>query len=146
MGRLISCSTRLWCDNQSAIAVAKNPAHHGRTKHIDVRYHFIRELITDGVISIHHCSTDNQLADIFTKALPPEKHIQMRSLIGVHTLQSKGSVDDVIEEGRLVARVDNHGVWDHSKEGTMLRHGEEDAQHGLGDGAVPAQNGCSLNN
>lgn len=88
----------LWCDNQSAIVVAKNPAHHGRTKHIDVRFHFIRSLVSDGVISIQHCSTNDQLVDLFTKPLPPEGHAMMRSLIGVRELQSRGSVERIIED------------------------------------------------
>lgn len=87
---MINEATCLWCDNQLAIIVAKNPAHHGRIKHIDVRYHFIRGLVTDGVISLHHCSIDNQLAHIFTKPLPLEKHSIMRSMIGMRTLQSRG--------------------------------------------------------
>lgn len=70
-GMLINGAIPLWCDNQSAIVVAKNPAHHGRIKHINVLYHFIRGLVTNGVISLHHCSTDHQLADIFTMSFPP---------------------------------------------------------------------------
>lgn len=54
-------------------------------------------------------------------------------------------VEEVIEVGRLAARVDIHGMGDHGVDGTVLRQGEEkDAQHGSGDGAVPAQIGCSL--
>lgn len=100
-GVLINEATPLGCDNQSAIAVAKNPVHHGRTKHIDVRYHFIRSLVTDNVISLHHCSSDRQLADILTKPLSPEKHSIMRGLIGMRTLHSRGGVGDMTEDARL---------------------------------------------
>lgn len=73
-GKEVMNSSVLWCDNQSAIVVAKNPALHGRTKHIDVRFHFIRALVSDGVIVLRYCNTGAQLADIFTKPLPAEKH------------------------------------------------------------------------
>ena len=58
----------LFCDNLSAINISKNPIQHSRTKHIDIRHHFIRELVEDKVITIEHVSTENQLADIFTKS------------------------------------------------------------------------------
>lgn len=51
--------TKLWCDNMSAIAVARNPTHHGRTKHIDVCFHFNRSLVGDGLISLYHCRTED---------------------------------------------------------------------------------------
>ena len=59
----------LFCDNLSAINISKNPVLHSRTRHIDIRHHFIRELIEDQIISLEHVSTEKQLADIFTKAL-----------------------------------------------------------------------------
>lgn len=85
--------TKLWCDNISAIAVAKNPTHHGRTKHIDVRFHFIRGLVSDGVIALDHCRTEDQLADILTKPLPTDKHVRFRRLLGMREFQSSGGVD-----------------------------------------------------
>lgn len=96
-GYIVNGATRLWCDNQSAIVVAKNPTHHGKTKHIDICYHFIKGLVTYGVIALHHYSTESQLADIFTKPLPPEKHSIKRRMIGMRTLQSRGSVEYLIE-------------------------------------------------
>jgi hypothetical protein len=58
----------LFCDNLSAINISKSPIQHSRTKHIDIRHHFIRELVEDKDITIEHVSTENQLADIFTKS------------------------------------------------------------------------------
>lgn len=52
-------STTLFCDNKSAISMAKNPVFHSRTKHIDVKYNFIREAVENGVIEIKYCSTQN---------------------------------------------------------------------------------------
>ena len=57
------------CDNQSAIALAKNDAFHQRTKHIDIRYHFIRQHVNEGRIIIKWIHTNKQQADILTKKL-----------------------------------------------------------------------------
>lgn len=73
-GKGIMDSSLLWCDNQSTIAIAKNPALYGGTKHIDARLHFIRGLVVDGAISLLHCNTGEQLVGIFTKPLLVEKH------------------------------------------------------------------------
>jgi hypothetical protein len=59
----------LLCDNESAIRMADNPVEHSRTKHIDIRYHFLRDHQQKGDIKIAYVSTHNQLADIFTKPL-----------------------------------------------------------------------------
>jgi len=57
-------------DNQGALALAKNPQFHARTKHIDIQHHFVRECIEKGQITLAYCSTTDMTADIFTKALP----------------------------------------------------------------------------
>lgn len=59
--------TTIYCDNKSTIA--KNHVFHKRTKHIDTRYHFIRELASNKEINLQYCKSEEQLADIFTKAL-----------------------------------------------------------------------------
>lgn len=64
----------LFMDNQSAIRLVKNPEFHKRTKHIDVRYHFIREKFEDGIFEMKYVQTDEQAADIMTKALQKQKH------------------------------------------------------------------------
>ena len=90
MNRLISELTnnketkvKLMVDNQSAITLSKNPVHHNRTKHIDTRYHFIRESVEDKKIEIVFIRTEDQLADIFTKALKRLKFQEMRGRIGI---------------------------------------------------------------
>lgn len=75
--------TVIYCDNKSAIAIAKNPAMHGRTKHIDTRFHFIRGLIADEEIKLLHCSTNEQVADVLTKALSVKKHVHFTEQLGV---------------------------------------------------------------
>ncbi|CAM8918217.1 unnamed protein product [Rhodiola kirilowii] len=68
----------LYCNNMSAINISKNPVHHSKTKHIDMRHHFIRELVEKKIITLTHVSTEKQLADIFTKALD---NLQFETLI-----------------------------------------------------------------
>ncbi|PKU66636.1 Retrovirus-related Pol polyprotein from transposon TNT 1-94 [Dendrobium catenatum] len=63
-------TTTVYCDNTSAIALANNPIFHARTKHIEVDCHFIRDCIKKNKIFVHHVCTEDQLADLFTKALP----------------------------------------------------------------------------
>ena len=59
---------RIYCDNKSAKDLAENPIHHDRTKHIDIRFHRIREFILDGTVEVHYVPTANNVADIFTKS------------------------------------------------------------------------------
>ena len=73
----------LFCDNKSAITIAKNPVSHERSKHNSIKYHFIREAQEKCEIQLHYCQTGEQLADIFTKALPREKLCYLRERIGV---------------------------------------------------------------
>ncbi|GJT35912.1 retrovirus-related pol polyprotein from transposon TNT 1-94 [Tanacetum coccineum] len=63
----------LYCDNKSAIALCCNNVQHSRSKHIDIRHHFIREQVEKGVVELYFVRTKYQLADIFTKALPRER-------------------------------------------------------------------------
>nr|GEZ66580.1 retrovirus-related Pol polyprotein from transposon TNT 1-94 [Tanacetum cinerariifolium] len=63
----------LYCDNRSAIALCCNNVQHSRSKHIDIRHHFIREQVERGVVELYFVSTNYQLADIFTKALPRQR-------------------------------------------------------------------------
>nr|GFC22746.1 retrotransposon protein, putative, unclassified [Tanacetum cinerariifolium] len=62
----------LYCDNHSAIGLCCNNVQHSWSKHIDIRHHFIREQVENGVVELYFVTTDYQLADIFTKALPRE--------------------------------------------------------------------------
>jgi hypothetical protein len=71
-------------DNQSAIALSKNSVFHDRSKHIDIRYHFIRECVEESRVQLHSIGTSDQLADILTKALGREQFCDLRSRIGVH--------------------------------------------------------------
>ncbi|GJR41525.1 hypothetical protein Tco_1309628, partial [Tanacetum coccineum] len=63
----------MYCDSKSAIAISCNPVQHSKTKHIDIRYHFIKEHVEKGTVEIYFVGTEYQLADLFTKALPKER-------------------------------------------------------------------------
>ncbi|GKA50202.1 ribonuclease H-like domain, reverse transcriptase, RNA-dependent DNA polymerase [Tanacetum coccineum] len=76
-------------DNKSAITLMKNPVFHGRSKHIDTKYHFIRECVEREDIQVEFVSGEYQKADILTKALPKIKFLTMRQLIGLKDLTSQ---------------------------------------------------------
>eukprot|EP00253_Pinus_taeda_P023565 PITA_23565 len=82
--------TTLWCDNQSAIQLCKDPVQHQRNKHIELQMHFIRKLIHDHVLEVQYCSTDDQVADIFTKARTEAKFTKLRFMVGVEEVFTKG--------------------------------------------------------
>ncbi|XP_028181437.1 UDP-glycosyltransferase 1-like [Glycine soja] len=83
MGEKQDEPTKINCDNKSAIAMAKNPVHHSRTKHIAIKYHFIREAEATKEIKLDYCRTEDQIADIFTKALPRPRFEELRAMLGV---------------------------------------------------------------
>lgn len=79
----------LYVDNKSAIDLAKNPVFHGRSKHIDIRYHFIRECVEKGEIIMKHINSEMQRADVLTKSLATVKFERMRKLLGVVNLSEQ---------------------------------------------------------
>ncbi|GKA69885.1 retrovirus-related pol polyprotein from transposon TNT 1-94 [Tanacetum coccineum] len=76
----------LYCDNRSAIALCCNNVQHSRSKHIDIRHHFIREQVEKGVVKLYFVTTDYQLADIFTKALPRERFEFLLPRLGMKSM------------------------------------------------------------
>ena len=71
----------MFCDNRAAIDSSYNPENHARTKHIDRRHYFIRELVEDGKIVVPFVSSAENLADFFTKPLPAAKFFALRDKI-----------------------------------------------------------------
>ncbi len=86
----------IYCDNISNILLANNPVYHARTKHIEVHYHFIKEKVLAREIDLIHVNTENQVANIFTKALGTDKLKRFREMLGVLEvdLSLKGSVEN----------------------------------------------------
>ena len=81
--KLLSAPPILFCDNQGALTIAENPTNYQRSKHIDLRYHYIRHVLERGQVSIDYVSTDKPPADILTKALGPLKHQRCVDLMGL---------------------------------------------------------------
>ncbi len=73
----------IYCDNISSILLANNIVYHAKTKHIEVHYHFIREKVLTKEINLIHVNTEDQVADIFTKALGTNKLKKFRKMLGV---------------------------------------------------------------
>ena len=70
-------------DNQSAISMARNPQFHGRSKHINIKHHFIREQVSRNKVRLKYCPTEDMLADTVTKGIAPEKFQRLRRLCGM---------------------------------------------------------------
>ncbi|KAG3097372.1 Retrovirus-related Pol polyprotein from transposon TNT 1-94 [Phytophthora idaei] len=86
---------KIYEDNQGSIALAKNPEFHKRTKHIDIRYHFVREKVEDSQVVLQYVSTIDMLADIMTKAITAVQFEVLRNKLGIQgatTVESSGSV------------------------------------------------------
>lgn len=73
MGKKKQGSVELYCDNKSAIAIVKNPVYYSWTKHIAINYHYLREVKANNKIQLKFCNTEEQLANILTKALPRDR-------------------------------------------------------------------------
>jgi hypothetical protein len=73
----------LLCDKESAIKLANNPVNYSRTKHIDIRHHFLRDHEAKGDVALSHVSNDKQLADIFTKPLDELRFCALRSELNI---------------------------------------------------------------
>ena len=79
----IPSPTLIYEDNNGAIELSRNPKSHNRTKHIDIAYHFVRERVNSGELSVVHCSTADMTADIMTKGLPKIQFQKLRGALGV---------------------------------------------------------------
>ena len=72
-----------YCDNSSAIDISKNPVQNSKTKHIEIRYHFIRDLVERKIVYLEYIPTERQNDDSFTKPLDRSKFETLRQVIGV---------------------------------------------------------------
>ena len=76
------------CDNTSAINMSKNTIMHSNTKHIPIKYHYLRERVSQKDLRLEYIDTKEQIADIFTKPLPKEAFERLRKKLGVIDLQN----------------------------------------------------------
>ena len=76
-------TTIILCDNQSGIRLSENPMFHDRSKHIDIRYHFIQNMVQRGVVRLDHIGIDEQVADILTKPLGKVMLLTFRENLGI---------------------------------------------------------------
>ena len=79
----------IYQDNKSAICMAKNPQFHGRSKHIAIKYHFIRDETKNGTIDVQYCRTEDMVADMLTKGLYAERFVKLREMAGVKELHQQ---------------------------------------------------------
>lgn len=82
-------ATTMFCD-LSAIFITKNPITQRKSKHIDLRFHFIRNQVEKSLSEVEHCPTESQLADILTKPLPRLQFVELRSKLGVGNRLAQG--------------------------------------------------------
>ena len=73
-------------DNQSAICMTKYPQFHGRSKHIAIKYHFVRDEAKKGNIEVEYCRTDDMIADMLTKGLYAERFAKLKEMVGIKEL------------------------------------------------------------
>ena len=92
LGLPYSEPTNLKVNNQAAIDYSKNSGHHSRSKHINIQHHFVCEKIISNEITVQYCASEDNLADIFTKALPKPKHQELIARLGM-TSELRGSVE-----------------------------------------------------
>ncbi|CAM8949587.1 unnamed protein product [Rhodiola kirilowii] len=77
----------IFCDNTSAISIAKNPVQHGKSKHIEIKHHFLRDCVEKELVSINFCRSEDQVADIFTKSLHKDAFEKLRMELGLMSPQ-----------------------------------------------------------
>ena len=90
-GQTTNGSTTIWCDNTSAIAQSKNPVKANATRHVRIRYHYLRDLSESNIVRLQYVKTIDQLADIFTKPLDPKTFLRLRDFIVQPTSDVKTS-------------------------------------------------------
>lgn len=78
-----SASPVIYYDNSSTIKLSRNPVMHGKSKHIDVRFHFLRNLVNEGALQLSFCGTQQQVSDIFTKPIKLEAFLEFINKLGV---------------------------------------------------------------
>ena len=73
-------------DNQLTIAMTKNPQHHGKAKHSDIKFHYIREMVSMNKIELKYCKSEEMISDILTKGIGKVQFGKLRSMIGLRNI------------------------------------------------------------
>ncbi|KAM2593886.1 hypothetical protein TB1_042978 [Malus domestica] len=96
VGVSLSCSPTLWCDNISAISLAKNPLFHAQTKHVKIDYHYIREKVLSNAVIVQFVCSQDQIADICTKSLSTSRVLLLRDKLSLQlpTFSLRGHIKD----------------------------------------------------
>jgi hypothetical protein len=76
-------ATTILCDNQSCIKMIENPVFHDRSKHIEIHYHYIHDMVQRGALKVQYVSTDEQVVDVLTRPLSPVKFEHFRDKLGI---------------------------------------------------------------
>ena len=95
-------AVKIYEDNQGSIDLAKNPEFHKRTKYIDIRYHFVREKVSEGTLVLEYCSTKDMKADLMTKQIPAVQFQYLRKMLGIKVTSSAEA------SGRVVTNAPRH--------------------------------------
>ena len=74
-------------DNQSAICMAQIPEFHGRTTHVSIKYHFVRDQVDEGTVELQYCKSENMLANVLTKGLPREQFERLRKVMSLKQME-----------------------------------------------------------
>lgn len=106
LGHKVEEHSLMYCDNSSTIQLSKHFVFHGKSKHINVKFYFLRGLVNEGTVKLKYCNTQNQIADIMTKQLKKEQFIKLREMLGLmsaievsgftYSIQLKGEIDGLI--------------------------------------------------
>ena len=91
--------TLVYSDSQGSIALTKNPEHHARSKHIDIRHHFVREQVAAGTIEVDYVPTGEMVADVLTKVLPRDNHLKLITMMGIRSPSSAVGVLKMADRG-----------------------------------------------
>lgn len=91
IGHEIPLPFHIYCDNQGAIAISENPKFHSRVKHIDIRFHFLRDAVEKGDVSIQYVPSEDNPADVLTKPLGTTTHRRQITLLGMDKQSPTGT-------------------------------------------------------